>query len=253
MRKIRPRLSAIAALCVLVLWASTSFAQAPDDGYRVFRPAGAGPYPAVAFVSGCSGFAPVGSRKFYERVAEKLRGQGYVVLFVDYVGRRGLQNCARAPMVTEGDAAKDLVTAVTWLRSQESVDKARISALGWSYGGGAVLAALADYTEEQLGLSRAIVYYPVCRAVRPWRVATPVLMLLAGDDEVAPSRACQAAVEKSATPDVVKTLTYHGALHAFDVSEIPEGTRGPRGAMGYNAQAAAAAWEEVQRFLKFAK
>ena len=241
----------IAALCVHVLWSSTSFAQAPDDGYRVFRPDGAGPYPAVAFVSGCSGFAPVGARKFYERVAEKLRKQDYIVLFVDYVGRRGLQNCARAPMVTEGDAAKDLVTAVTWLRTQESVDKARISALGWSYGGGAVLVALADYTEAQLGLSSAIVYYPVCRAVRPWKVATPVLMLHGGDDEVAPGRACQAAV--SASPGVVKTVTYHGALHAFDVSEIPEGTRGPGGAMGYNAQAAAAAWEEVERFLRGAR
>jgi dienelactone hydrolase len=156
-------------------------------------------------------------------------------------------------MVTEGEAARDLVAAVMWLRSQSSVDQARISALGWSYGGGAVLVALADYPEEQLGLSRAIVYYPVCRAVRPWRGATPVLMLLAGDDEVAPSRGCQAAVEKSATPEAVKTVTYHGALHAFDVSEIPEGTRGPGGAMGYNAQAAAAAWEEVQRFLKLAK
>jgi dienelactone hydrolase len=156
-------------------------------------------------------------------------------------------------MVTEGDVAKDLVTAVTWLRSQPSVDKARISALGWSYGGGAVLVALADYTEEQLGLSRAIVYYPICRAVRPWRVATPVLMLLAGDDEVAPSKACRAAVEKGATPDAVRIVTYHGALHTFDVSEIPAETRGPGGMMGYNAQAAAAAWEEVQHFLKFAK
>src|SRR5688572_12091029 len=134
------------ALWGLLIWTSTSFAQGLDDGYRVFRPDGAGPYPAIAFVSGCSGFAPVGARKFYERTAEKLRGQGYVVLFVDYVGRRGLQNCARAPMVTEGDAARDPVAAVTWLRSQESVDKARISALGWSYGGGAVLVALADYT-----------------------------------------------------------------------------------------------------------
>ena len=244
---------AIAALCVLVLCASTSFAQLPDHGYRVFRPDGAGPHPAIAFVSGCSGFTPVGARKFYERVAEKFRGQGYVVLFVDYVGRRGLQNCATPSRVTEAEAAKDLVAAVTWLRSQDSIDKRRISALGWSYGGGAVLVALADYTEEQLGLSRAIVYYPICRAVRPWTVATPVLMVLAGDDEVAPSRACQAAVEKSTMPAVVKTVTYHGALHAFDVSEIPEGTRGPGGAMGYNAQAASAAWEEVQRFLKAAR
>jgi dienelactone hydrolase len=148
------------------------------------------------------------------------------------------------------DAAKDLVTALTWLRSQEYVDKTRISALGWSYGGAAILLALADYTEEQLGLSRAIVYYPICRVARPWRVAIPVLILFAGDDEVAPSRDCQAAVEKSATPDVVKTVTYHGALHAFDVPEIPEGTPGRGGPMGYNAQAAGAAWGEVQRFLQ---
>jgi dienelactone hydrolase len=246
-------LSAIAELGVLVFWASTSFAQAPDGGYRVFRPDGAGPHPAVAFVSGCSGFAPAGARKFYERIAEKLRGQGYLVLFVDYVGRRGLPNCSRAPMVSEGDAAKDLVAALTWLRSEQSVDKARISALGWSYGGGAVLMALADYTEEQLGISRAVVYYPICRAVRPWGVATPVLLLLGGDDQVAPSEACRAAVQRSATPDTVKIVTYHGALHAFDVAEIPAESRGPAGPMGYNAQAAGAAWEQVQRFLKASK
>ena len=73
-------LSALAALSFLALWVSTSFAQVPGDGYRVFRPDGAGPHPAVAFVAGCSGFSPVGARKFYERVAEKLRSQGYVVL-----------------------------------------------------------------------------------------------------------------------------------------------------------------------------
>lgn len=239
----------IGTFCVLMLGVSTSLAQALEDGYRVFRPAGTGPYPAVALVSGCSGFAPVGARKFYERVGEKLSAEGHIVVFVDYVGRRGLQNCVRAPMVTEADAAKDLVNAVTWLRSQPSVDKERISALGWSYGGGAVLVALAEDKGAQLGLSRAIVYYPFCRAVRPWKVGTPVLMLLAGDDEVAPSSACRSAAGKSAAPNEVKIVTYHGALHAFDVAEIPEATRGIGGAMGHNPQAAAAAWEEVRRFL----
>jgi dienelactone hydrolase len=248
-RIVRTALSGMAGLGVLVVWVSTTFAQAPDGGYRVFRPDGAGPHPAVVFVSGCSGFAPAVAPKVYERVAETLRGQGYIVLFVDYVGRRGVRNCSRGP-ITEGDAAKDLVTAVTWLRSQPSVDRARISAVGWSYGGGAVLVALADHTEEQLGISRAVVYYPICRAVRPWTVAIPVLMLLAGDDEVAPSKACQAAVQKSATPDAVKTVTYHGALHAFDVSDLPAETHGAAGMMGHNPRAAAAAWHEVQQFLK---
>ncbi len=155
-------LRAMAALGVLLVWASTSFAQAPDGGYRVFRPDGAGPHPAIAFVSGCSGFAPVIAPKAYERVAEKLRGDGYIVRFVDYLGRRGARNCSRG-LITEDDAAKDLVAAVTWPRWQPAVDKARISALGWSYGGGAVLVALAENTEEQLGISRAVVYYPICR------------------------------------------------------------------------------------------
>jgi len=196
MRKVATAASVVAGL---VIWASAVFAQPVDGGYRVFRPDGAGPHPAIAFVSGCNGFAPAVAPKVYERAAEFLRGQGFIILFVDYVGRRGVQNCSSGP-ITQRDAAKDLVAAVTWLRSQPAVDKARISALGWSYGGGAVLVALADYTEEQLGISRAVVFYPYCDAVLPWTVATPVLMLLAGDDVVAPNEPCLAAVRKNAIP-----------------------------------------------------
>ena len=60
----RQWLAVLSVIAALVLWASMSLAQTPDSGYRVFRPDGAGPHPAVAFVSGCSGFAPVGARKF---------------------------------------------------------------------------------------------------------------------------------------------------------------------------------------------
>ena len=245
MRKVATAASVVAGLAI---WASTAFAQPADGGYRVFRPDGAGPYPAIAFLSGCNGFAPAVAPKAYEPAAERFRGQGYIVLFVDYVGRRSVQNCSSGP-ITQRDAAKDLVAAVTWLRSQPSVDKARISALGWSYGGGAVLVALADYTEEQLGISRAVIFYPYCDAVRPWTVATPVLMLLAGDDVVAPNEPCLAAVRKNAIPGAVKSVTYHGALHAFTVPELPAETLGPTGMMGYNLRAAADAWVEAQRFL----
>jgi dienelactone hydrolase len=247
MRTITTATSIVAGL---VVWASTAFAQPTDGGYRVFRPEGAGPHPAIAFMSGCNGFAPAVAPRAYERVADRFLAQGFIVLFVDYVGRRGVQNCTIGP-ITQGDAAKDLVAAVTWLRSRPSVDKTRISALGWSYGAGAILVALADYAEDQLGISRAVVFYPYCDAVRPWTAATPVLMLLAGDDEVAPGERCQAAVRKSADPGAVKTKTYHGALHTFDLPELPSETRGPAGGMvGYNHGAAADAWAEAQRFLR---
>ena len=246
--------AAASILAGLVIWGAPAFAQPADGGYRVFRPDGAGPHPAIAFLSGCNGFAPVVAPKAYERAAEIFRGQGYIVLFVDYIGHRGAQNCSSGP-ITQGDAAKDLVAAVTWLRSQTSVDSTRISALGWSYGGGAVLVALGTYAEEQLGISRAVVFYPYCGdAVRPWTVATPVLMLLAGDDVVARSEPCQAAVRKSAIPAAVNSVIYHGALHAFDLAELPAETPGPAGMpagiAGYNHRAAADAWVEAQRFLQ---
>jgi dienelactone hydrolase len=249
MKRARIALGTLLGLAVLLVWESTGSAQAADGGYKVFRPDGAGPHPAIAFLSGCSGFTPSVAPKAYERVAEQLRGQGYLVVFVDYLGRRGFQSCGGVP-ISHADAASDLATAVRWLRSQPSVDPTRISAIGWSYGGGAVLVALASHSQEQLGIARAVVYYPDCRMVQPWKAATPVLMLLAGDDNVAPGMPCQVAVEKNANPAAVKTVVFPGALHAFDVPELPARmARGTTGAIGYHPQAAAAAWAEVQKFL----
>jgi dienelactone hydrolase len=237
---------------LLLLGVGSSTAQVSDGGYRVFKPDGPGPHAGVVFVSGCSGFAPSFAPGAYERIAEQLRGQGHMVVFADYLGRWNLKSCAGAP-ITHADAAKELVAAATWLKSQPSIDPARITALGWSYGGGAVLVALARYTEGQLGFTQAVVYYPDCRSVRPWKLAVPVLMLLAGDDDVAPGKSCRQAAEKSAAPDVVKTVIYPGALHGFDVSELPPKMKYPAGTLGYHPQAAAAAWEEIQRFLQSPK
>jgi dienelactone hydrolase len=237
----------VAALLILAV--NPAFSQTPDGGYRSFTPDGPGPHPAVVFVSGCSGFAPAFAPGAYERVAEQLRRQGHMVIYADYLGRRNLKSCSGGA-VTHAEAAKDLVAASTWLKSKSSVDPARITALGWSYGGGAVLVALGRHTEDQLGFSRAVVYYPDCRSVSPWKVATPVLMLLASDDDVAPGKPCEAFAKKSAVPEATKIVWYPGAFHAFDTSELPPRMRGPIGTIGYHPEAAASAWKEVELFLK---
>jgi len=59
-----------------------------------------------------------------------MRGQGYVVLFADALGRRGLKSCFSG-RINRTDAGKDVVAAATWLKSQPFADPARISALGW--------------------------------------------------------------------------------------------------------------------------
>ena len=49
------------------------------------------------------------------------------------------------------------------------------------------------------------------------------------------------------------TSQCRAALRSADVSELPPKMQYPAGAIGYHPQAAAAAWEEVQRFLQPAK
>jgi len=233
---------------LMLVSAASALAQAPSAGYRSFKPDGPGPHPAVVFVSGCSGFAPSFAPGVYERVAEQFRKQGHVVVFADFLGRWNLKTCA-GTSITHVDAAKEVVGAATWLKSQPSIDSARITALGWSYGGGAVLVALDRYTEDQLGFSRAVVYYPDCRSVRPWKARTPVLMLLGTEDDVAPGKPCEASAKKSAAPEAVKIVWFPGAYHAFDVSELPPKAQGPAGTIGYHAQAATSAWQEIEKFL----
>jgi dienelactone hydrolase len=79
----------------LLLWSSSGSARAVDR-FRTVKPDGAGPFPAVLFVSGCSGFAPSFAPSAYERPAERLRTAGYVVTYVDYLAARGLKTCADA-------------------------------------------------------------------------------------------------------------------------------------------------------------
>jgi dienelactone hydrolase len=75
-------------------------------------------------------------------------------------------------------------------------------------------------------------------------------MLLAGADEVAPGDACEELVKSSATPHAVKIVLYSGAHHAFDVSELPAKMTYRFGTIGHDPKAAAAAQQEIERFLK---
>jgi len=241
-------LGVAACIGLILMSASHVMAQTTEGGYKIFRPDGTGPHPAVVFLGGCSGYSPYFAPKHYVQVAEQFRAKGYVVVFADYLGRLGKPSCMGVDIL---DAAGVLLEATAWMKSQSSIDPARITAIGWSFGGGAVLAAVNKFNTEQLIFSRAIVYYPVCGGLwGEWRPKVPVLMFLGGEDRVTPIAACQEAAQKIANPNLVKIAIYPDALHCFDMSELPPKTYYDFGTIGYHPQAAAAAWEEIQRFLQ---
>jgi dienelactone hydrolase len=195
-------------------------------------------------VPGCSGFAAVNGVDPYDERASELQAGGYVVVFVDYLG--GFNNCGH---VSHAQIGEEILEAVTWACAQAGVDPGRISVIGWSYGGGGVLAALRAMPPGPPMLVKAVMYYPDCRGETPWSVAgVSALMLMGAIDDVARPALCE-AVAKGAPPDALRTILYPDARHSFDVRSLPARAEYPFGTIGYNAEAAKASWATVLDFL----
>ena len=138
--------------------------QALEPYFRNYRPSGAGPFPTILMVSGCSGFTPSIAPQVYTRAAERWRSKGYVVVFVDYLSARGLPNCRGSGAVNAVEIGRDVLAVARYLQGQPYVKASQIAAVGWSLGGGAVLAALGQLTAAENSPLRAVVaYYPYCR------------------------------------------------------------------------------------------
>ena len=144
----------------------------------------------------------------------------------------------------------DILEATAGTRARPDVDPNRVSVIGWSYGGGGMIAALMAMQQGRPAFTKAIMYYPVCRGLRPWSVAgVSVLMHLGAKDEVAPAAMCDPVVTGVPAP-ALKVITYPNATHAFDVRSLPERTQYQVGMIGYDAEAAQASWASSLSFLK---
>jgi dienelactone hydrolase len=216
-----------------------------EEPYRVLSPSdGVAPYPAVMLVPGCSGFAAHNGVNLYEERAAELRAAGYVVVFVDYIGRRMQSNCAH---VLPAEVSSDILEAATWTKRQPEVDANRISVIGWSFGGRGVLAALKDMPPGT-PIAKAVMYYPLCRGAAPWATPAAGLMLLGAMDDIAYPALCDAVV-KGMSPDKVRVITYPNARHGFDMRGLPDQPDHLSGTPAYNPEAAKASWSVVLDFL----
>lgn len=238
----------VLAAVLLALLVSCDDDAPSNEPYRMVSPsAGGAPHPAVLLVPGCSGFAAVNGINPYDERAADLQAAGYFVVFVDYLGRRKQSNCGH---VSKDEVGNDILDAATWTRGQPGVDPARISVIGWSYGGGGVLAALRSMPPGLPTLTKAVVYYPDCRGATPWSAAgISVLMLLAANDDVARPVLCD-PVAKGAPAGSLRVIVYPDAYHGFDERSLPARAQYPFGTLGYNAEAAKASWEAARDFIK---
>lgn len=209
----------------------------PGDGVtlqaEIFRPAGAGPFPAVVALHGCDGLRARdgGLSPRHEDWAERLAQQGFLVLLPDSFASRGLGPQCRVrerAVRPSRERVADALAAKAYVQTRPDVKANAVSLLGWSNGGSTVLYAVEPRRAAKDGkpdFAAAVAFYPGCRTPLEngrWRARVPLLILIGSADDWTPPEPC-AELAKSAAGagDRVSIHVYPGAYHAFDHPNSP--------------------------------
>ncbi len=175
------------ALCAIAA-CSSAFAQEAitlpgPDGLtlkaKLYKPAGAGPFPAIVALHGCGG--PWQPRD--DDWGNRLASAGFLVVFPDSFGSRGLGSQCRIKerSIRPRQRAEDAFATAEWLAARGDINRNRIGLLGWSNGGSTVLsAARAGRGPKGVDFRQAIAFYPGCRVYAEdgrYRTRLPVTIL----------------------------------------------------------------------------
>jgi dienelactone hydrolase len=235
---------------------------------QLFKPEGAGPFPAVIALHGCGG---LGSRSDsvlprYRDWAERLLKAGNAVLLPDSYGSRELgPQCRVKEMHVKArrERVGDIAAARAWLLKQSWVERDRVSLIGWANGASALLWAVrpqAAARDAGPDYRAAIAFYPDCRisAGLGWSTRVPTLVLIGANDDVSSPPACRQMVDGAhGRSALARIVVYPGAYHDFDRANTPLHAAGgssdaaapEHGHLGTDAEARAESQKEVAEWL----
>ena len=230
---------------------STTDGVPQDLPTELYKPDGAGPFPAIVIMHDCSGLGPKSSGA-PARWAPFLASQGYVVAVPDSFTPRGFAaGVCTAPAnnstrkVDPLPRAADAFATLAHLRRQPFVDAAHIGVMGGSHGGSTTLvvdttpvAATAPLAQDKLhGFAAAIALYPGCGArfgswtvkreagdhgkvvdyIGTYQPVAPLLILIGEKDDWTPAEHCRVLAERAQAAGYPVTIKiYPGANHSFD-------------------------------------
>ncbi len=211
------------------------------------KPDGDGPFPAVIMMHGCDGEKP-----YFDPWEARIREWGFVVLRVDSLSpRNDTTFCDKGFMAIE--RAQDAYDAKAYLAQHSFVDKRKISLIGWSHGGKAVLYAVDDnirIKERGLPFQCAVAIYPFCNNIHS--LNAPLLVLTGEKDDWCPSWMCENFIHDNMSQHEVKIKIYEDALHGFDLEGVDKIFLGHK--LKYNPEIAEDAILKVKRFfIKYLK
>jgi len=204
----------------------------------LYTPPGKGPFPAIVVIHEWWGL-----NDWVKEQASKLADQGYEALAIDlYRGKVATTpDMAHEIMrgVPEDRAKRDLHAAVEFLKSQPSVRKDRIGAIGWCMGGGYSL----DVALQEADLAADVINYGhlATDAEALKKINAPILGLFGAQDHgITPDDVQKFEQALKQLGKRVEIKIYDDAGHGFE---------NPNNKDGYRAADAADAEKRTGEFL----
>jgi carboxymethylenebutenolidase len=204
----------------------------------LYSPAGKGPFPALVVIHEWWGL-----NDWVKEQASKLADQGYVTLAIDLYRGKVAKTPEEAHEIMRGvpddRAARDLHSAVEFLKSQSDVNKDRIGAIGWCMGGGYTL----NLALNEPSLKAAVINYGhlATDPAQLSKINASILGIFGGKDRGIPVDDVNKFAETlKKSGKKVEIKIYPDAGHAFE---------NPNNKEGYRAEDAADAWKRTVAFL----
>lgn len=216
-------------------------------GYLAVPKDAAGPRPGILVVHEWKGL-----NDYAKHRAEQLAELGYVALAADIYGEGKIVTDTKEASELSGSYKKDrallrarAAAALAALKAQPQVNKAQIAAIGYCFGGTAVLELARSGAE----LNGVVSFHGGLNTPAPQdakQIRAKVLALHGADDPYVPPDQVAAFEQEMRTGNVDwQLISYGGAVHGF--TNPDNGDDNSKGA-AYNADADARSWAAMQQF-----
>lgn len=217
------------------------------QGYLAYDDALSGARPGVLVVHEWKGHGD-----YVRRRADQLAAQGYVVFALDMYGKgvfaKDHAEAARLSGVYFKDRSLMRHRAQAGLRilqSQPRVDRKRLAAVGYCFGGTTVLEmARAGMPLKGVACFHGNLTTPT--PARPGGLKAKIIVYQGADDQWTAGGIPEFEAEMKAAKADWKLESYPGAVHSFTVKEAGDN---PASGMAYNAEADRRSWESLTAFL----
>jgi len=217
-------------------------------------PKGAGKVPALIISHGGCGIA-----RNETGWVDELRPLGLATFFVDSFGGRSIRCFPADSTLNRRAQVLDLWRALALLSTHPRIDSKRIGLMGFSRGGRVVILAAdslqSPYFPPNVDVAVYLAVYPSLppeAEYASWQLhARPIRIFQGMLDDVTPLAAARRFVEvQRAKGFDVKMFEYPNSRHVFDNPGLPPAVSTPIGTIGYNGQAAAQAFNDMEKTLR---